>query len=104
VSFTSSPDLSAGDNTYDLKLIPLGAISGRVADAGGEPVQLANVPVEGVEEEETTTDKNGRYRIAGLRTYYPGAATSAEATRVSVPAGGEVTGIIFPCSPHRSSR
>jgi hypothetical protein len=92
-----------------------------------EPVQLANVLVEGVEEEETTTDKNGRYRIGGLRpgkyrvkvsfpprnlppetrtdgskevhyqsTYYPGAATSAEATRVSVPASGEGTGIDIP--------
>jgi hypothetical protein len=40
-------DLNAGDNSLDLKLIPVGSIAGRVLDADGEPVQLANVQVEG---------------------------------------------------------
>jgi protocatechuate 3,4-dioxygenase beta subunit len=116
-------DLRAGENSLNLKLIPMGSVSGRVLDADGEPVQLAEVVAVGADNDFSAgTDKHGKYRIGGLApgkyrvvvrpeggpeeihtdgskqvhyrsTYYPGVATSTQAARISVPAGGELTGV-----------
>jgi protocatechuate 3,4-dioxygenase beta subunit len=59
--------LHEGDNSLDLKLSPLGAISGRVVNADGEPVQLAEVSAEGIYGGQSAhTDSKGQYRIGGL--------------------------------------
>ncbi len=119
-------DLRAGENSQDLKLIPVGAIAGKVLDADGEPVQLVGVTAVGTDRDyDATTDNKGQYRIGGLQpgkyrvkvqpngsppeirtdgskqvhygsTYYPGVATSKGATRITVAAGSEATGIDVP--------
>ena len=62
--------LQAGDvkEKFEVKLTPTGAISGRVVDANGEPVQSANVMVEGASFSGGNggTDENGRFRVGGL--------------------------------------
>jgi len=51
----------------DLKLMPAGAITGRVTDAQGEPVEGANVEVQGARGGQSrATDENGQFRIGGL--------------------------------------
>ena len=125
-------EIRAGDkvDSVDLKLTPLGAITGRVLDASGEPVQLAEVVADGLAGgADATTDDKGRYRLGGLApgmyrvkartermpaplppeirtdgskevryatTYYPGAQSAKEATRVTVGPGSEVSGIDIP--------
>jgi hypothetical protein len=69
---TSDITLGAGDkkDTLKLTLTPVGAITGRVLDADGEPVQNANVAAEGSTGSggtNSTTDDKGEYRIGGLR-------------------------------------
>jgi hypothetical protein len=64
--------LGPGDkkDTLKLTLTPVGAITGRVLDADGEPVQNANVLAEGATASggpSATTDDKGEYRIGGLR-------------------------------------
>ena len=60
--------LKADDKTGDiqLKMIPAGAITGRVTDADGEPLERASVIAEGLTRKETTTDEKGQFRIGGL--------------------------------------
>ncbi len=60
--------LKADDKKSDLevKLTPVGAITGRVTDAEGEPVERASVIAEGAEKKESSTDENGQFRIGGL--------------------------------------
>jgi hypothetical protein len=61
--------LQAGDRNSPLvlKLTPTGAISGRVLDADGEPMMVANVAAVGTGGSgSATTDHNGQYRIGGL--------------------------------------
>ena len=62
--------LAAGDKKEDLKLTltPTGAIVGRVLDSAGEPVPSAMVQVEGNNDNQNvSTDEQGRYRAGGLR-------------------------------------
>jgi uncharacterized protein (DUF2141 family) len=49
-----------------LKLVPVGAISGRILDSAGNPLEHATVTAEGADKKDATTDENGRYRIGGL--------------------------------------
>jgi hypothetical protein len=60
--------LKADDKKSDLevKLTPVGAITGRVTDAEGRPVERASVIAEGAEKKEAGTDENGQFRIGGL--------------------------------------
>jgi Carboxypeptidase regulatory-like domain len=61
--------LKAEDKNGDLRvqLTPVGAISGCVTDAEGEPLEGAAVRVEGSPvRNEFTTDENGHFRIGGL--------------------------------------
>jgi len=61
--------LKADDNKtgVDLKLMPTGALTGRVTDADGEPVEGVDVQAEGGRSGNSDiTDENGRYRIGGL--------------------------------------
>ena len=67
---SSDITLGAGDkkDTLKLTLTPVGAITGRVLDADGEPVQNASVLAEGATGNmNSTTDDKGEYRIGGLR-------------------------------------
>jgi hypothetical protein len=116
--------LRAGENRtlLALKLIPAGAIAGRVLDTEGNPVELAQVyALNGGAGE---TDDKGRFRIGGLRpgkyqlraevndlpfppevrtdgtvemhyspTYYPASLTQAGSAKVEVKAGEETGGI-----------
>jgi hypothetical protein len=52
----------------ELKLIPMGAITGRVVDSDGEPVEGASVRVTGssMGRSDSTSDENGRFRVGGL--------------------------------------
>ena len=50
----------------DLKLVPVGAIRGRVTDSKGEPAEKVTVTAEGFDRKRTTTDENGEFRIGGL--------------------------------------
>lgn len=50
----------------DLKLVPVGAIRGRVTDSKGEPAEKVTVTAEGVDRKRATTDENGEFRIGGL--------------------------------------
>jgi len=50
----------------ELKLIPVGAISGRVTGSAGNPIEHATVTAEGADRKVAGTDENGRYRIGGL--------------------------------------
>jgi len=62
--------VAAGDlkTDFKLKLTPTGAVSGRVLDSQGEPVQGAIVRVESSAGSQTAnTDEQGRYRVFGLR-------------------------------------
>jgi hypothetical protein len=63
--------LRAGEkkDNYKLKLIPVGAITGRVLDADGGPMEGLTVEAElgGKVERSATTDDRGQYRIGGLR-------------------------------------
>jgi hypothetical protein len=62
--------LGPGDRKDGLKLTltPVGAITGRVLDAAGEPVQNANVVAEGGNGygANSTTDDKGQYRLGGM--------------------------------------
>ncbi len=61
--------LKADDNKtgVDLKLIPTGALTGRVTDSDGEPVEGLDVQAQGARGGNSgTTDENGQYRIGGL--------------------------------------
>ncbi|MES1258119.1 MAG: carboxypeptidase-like regulatory domain-containing protein [Acidobacteriota bacterium] len=49
-----------------LKLIPTGAIAGRVTDAEGEPVEGATVVAEGGVTESVASNETGNFRIGGL--------------------------------------
>ena len=50
----------------DIKLVRTGAISGRVVDAGGEPLEFLFVRAEGKAGGRTQTDEQGRFRIGRL--------------------------------------
>ena len=61
--------LKAGDTKtgFEIKLNPTGAITGRVTDADGVPVEGAAVQAEGAGAGEySTTDEQGQFRIGGL--------------------------------------
>jgi hypothetical protein len=60
--------LKADDKTanLELKLLPVGAIMGRITDAEGQPVDRASVTTEGVTRKEAATDEQGQFRIGGL--------------------------------------
>jgi hypothetical protein len=69
---SSDITLGPGDkkDTLKLTLTPVGAITGRVLDADGEPVQNSSVVAEGATGSGgtiATTDDKGEYRIGGLR-------------------------------------
>ena len=69
---SSDITLGPGDkkDTLKLTLTPVGAITGRVLDADGEPVQNSSVVAEGATGSggtNSTTDDKGEYRIGGLR-------------------------------------
>jgi len=61
--------LSPGDKkeSFKLTLVPTGAISGRVSDAAGEPMQGVSVTAEGGSGGQSATDDKGQFRIGGLR-------------------------------------
>ncbi|HEV2447986.1 MAG TPA: carboxypeptidase-like regulatory domain-containing protein [Candidatus Sulfopaludibacter sp.] len=105
-----------------IQMTPLGAISGRVADDEGDPLQgvavqvlrasyaagrRALLPVNGA-----TSNDRGEYRAFGLPagsyylmattidaptagTYYPGGREPSSASEVALPEGGDVGGIDF---------
>jgi uncharacterized protein (DUF2141 family) len=116
--------LGAGDKKDDLKLklIPAGAITGRVLDADGEPMPSIAVEVE--RGGGATTDEKGQFRIGGLApgkyrvkaapenrllppeirtdgtveahyiaTWYPNSQEAKSSMRVEVPAGVEMNAI-----------
>lgn len=62
----------AGHDRADVavKLMPAGAITGRVLDADGQPMEFVNVVISGSPasnaNSNATTDDNGRFRIGGL--------------------------------------
>ncbi len=66
-----APDLNLrpGDTRNDLKLalVPTGAITGRVLNAEGEPMENIRVAVDRGSLSEGITDDNGKFRIGGLR-------------------------------------
>jgi protocatechuate 3,4-dioxygenase beta subunit len=70
VSPRQTPDLNlqAGDTKNDLKfaLVPTGAITGRVLNAEGKPVENIRVEVDRGWAGEAVTDDNGKFRIGGL--------------------------------------
>ncbi len=122
---TNQLKLDAGQKkeTVKLVLIPGGAITGRVVDADGQPVESAMVSVP--DGGGAMTDDQGRFRIGGLRpgrfkliatlrilpatgpetrtdgseqpnyaaTYYPGVLEEKAAGHVAVRAGAETSGI-----------
>jgi hypothetical protein len=49
-----------------LTLVPTGAITGRITDSAGGPIEHASVTAEGPDREDATTDENGQFRIGGL--------------------------------------
>jgi Carboxypeptidase regulatory-like domain len=49
-----------------LKLVPTGAITGRITGSAGEPIERARVIAEGPDRKESTTDEDGHFRIGGL--------------------------------------
>lgn len=49
-----------------LKLVPTGAITGRITDSAGEPVEHGRVIAEGPNRKESTTGEDGNFRIGGL--------------------------------------
>jgi hypothetical protein len=62
--------LSPGDKkeNFKLTLVPAGAVSGRVFDAAGEPMQGVNVTAEGGRGgESATTDDKGAFRVGALQ-------------------------------------
>ena len=68
----TSIDLTSGTQQESVKLTltPTGAITGRVTNAAGEPVQGINVSAEAAgfnNNGNETTDDKGQYRIGGLR-------------------------------------
>jgi hypothetical protein len=61
--------VKAGDSKSDIeiKLVPTGAISGRVTDADGEPMQGVSVAAQGFNSGDySETDEKGQFRIGGL--------------------------------------
>lgn len=71
-STTVAVALRSGEKRDDLKLplAPLGAISGRVLDAEGEPVEAASVTIDlgqGISAIYGTTDDKGQFRLEGLQ-------------------------------------
>ena len=61
--------LKADDNKtgVDVKLIPTGALNGRITDADGEPLEHVSVQARDARGGDSDmTDENGRYRIGGL--------------------------------------
>ena len=67
---TASVQLRAGETKSDftIKLAPGGAVSGRVVDADGEPVESVSVSVEGLTGtfRRAQTDDEGQFRLGGL--------------------------------------
>jgi hypothetical protein len=61
--------LAAGDKKEDvaLKLTPGGAITGRITDSNGEPMEGAQVKISGSGNDGAVTDEKGQYRVGGLR-------------------------------------
>jgi hypothetical protein len=61
--------LAAGETRrLDLQLTPAGAVTGRVTDENGVPVENASVSTEGSSRgQSAVTDLNGAFRIGGLR-------------------------------------
>lgn len=59
--------LDAGESKrFDLQLAPTGAVTGRVTDENGEPVENADVSADGPRGKSAITDQNGLFRIGGL--------------------------------------
>ena len=79
--------LKAGDETGDVRvnLDPAGAITGRITDAHGDPLEHAEVTVEGVTNKEATTDDKGQFRIGGeiSRQSFPSVPNVWRALRAS---------------------
>lgn len=48
------------------KLVPTGAISGRITNSAGEPIERARVVAEGPDRKESTTGEDGHFRVGGL--------------------------------------
>ena len=102
----------------EIRLTPLGVLSGRIIDLNGRPVQNATISVVPARSRascsacRTTTDADGQYRLAGLRdgryyvmastpatastptgasgTYFPGTALPSQASVVDLAAGRQV--------------
>ena len=60
--------VSPGDTKSDVKvkLTPNGAITGRVVDSDGQPVEFATVQAEGMGSASNSTDDKGQFRLGGL--------------------------------------
>ena len=84
--------LRAGDKkeALNLRLAPLGSVSGRVVDADGEPVEGADVTLVtgplGYFSTRDTTDDKGRFRLDGLRPGKYRVKAAAPALPTSPPA------------------
>ncbi len=63
-----SVHLTESDRKFGLKLklLPTGAITGRVLDQAGDPIEGAQVTVEGATPQSGTTDERGYFRLGGL--------------------------------------
>jgi protocatechuate 3,4-dioxygenase beta subunit len=69
IGFDARVTVKADDekNDFQLKLVPVGAITGRITDAEGKPVEGAGVRVDAPSAgRESTTDEQGQFRIGGL--------------------------------------
>ncbi|HMD70418.1 MAG TPA: carboxypeptidase-like regulatory domain-containing protein [Bryobacteraceae bacterium] len=88
----SSRAAPAGTHDLEVKLKPVGAVTGLVLDANGEPVEGASVVAEDqAEGKSTTTDEKGEFRIGGLHPgRYPVKAVPNELFLSTLPSVKEI--------------
>lgn len=103
------PEEDTTTTVATVRLFQNGSVAGTVRGVGGAPLAGADVYLSGPASVSATTDASGRYSFASvpmghyrvsvfatadyLAAYYPGVQDDDEATFVSVPENGSVTGI-----------